>query len=88
MRDHLIEEKHSDPLDQASHLADLHNMQSLEMARLKAAPEQVQDADGNWPETECVDCGEDIGEVRLSLGKVRCIGCQEAKEIRIKRGLR
>ncbi len=45
-----------------------------------AAPEQIQNEDGSWPETECVDCGCDIEEGRLNLGKVRCLRCQETLE--------
>ena len=45
-----------------------------------AAPEQVRNEDGTWETTECVDCGDEIEEGRLNLGKVRCLRCQALLE--------
>lgn len=72
----------TDPLDQASHLADMHNQRSLEAHRAKAAPEQVQRADGSWPFPECCDCGDEIEPERLQHGRIRCFSCQRLKENR------
>lgn len=76
------EERFTDPLDAASHLADLHNQASVEKARAKAAPDQVKNADGTWPITHCIepDCDEELGPVRLLMGSVRCMPCQAHKE--------
>lgn len=72
--------KHADPLDQASELQEAHNDESIRKARLAAAPEQVRDINGNWPTLECVDCGEDIEEIRLEMGRIRCFSCQSSLE--------
>lgn len=69
----------ADPLDQASQLTQRLNDASVTEARHLSAPEQVQNQDGTWPVTECVDCGSDLGE-RASLARVRCIHCQERVE--------
>lgn len=80
------EDRCADDLDKASRLADLHNTNNVLVARMKAAPQQVQNPDGTWPVTECA-CGEEIVPQRLAHGYVRCVGCQEAKEKREKRGM-
>lgn len=69
-----------DPLDQATQHEENQRAISEKAVRARAAPEQVQNKDGSWPVTECIDCGSDIGEGRLELGKVRCIRCQELKD--------
>lgn len=66
-----------DPIDQASELSQTLNDAYVGQARAKAKPEQVQNPDGTWPHTECVDCDTEIPEGRLKLGKIRCIRCQE-----------
>lgn len=43
------ESRFTDPLDAASHMADLHNRRSEAVVRAKAAPEQVPNPDGSWP---------------------------------------
>lgn len=79
-------EKYIDPLDQAAAIAAAAADDGIAAARRRAAPEQTKNEDGTWPVTECLDCGCDIPEGRLNLGKVRCVFCQEAKE-RKERGL-
>jgi RNA polymerase-binding transcription factor DksA len=49
---------------------------ALEMHKAKVAPETHPNFDGET----CVDCGDDIPEVRLTMGKVRCVHCQELLE--------
>ena len=72
--------KHPDQLDNAAELEQLHTERSVAAARAKNRPEQVKNEDGSWPHTECISCGEDIPEVRLNLGKVRCVTCQSLLE--------
>ena len=79
--------KFADPLDQASHLAATLNEDGVRDARRKAAPEQEQLPDGTWPTTECVgyageECGDDLPEARLKMGRIRCVRCQQKKEKR------
>ena len=33
----------------------------------------------------CVECGEEVPEVRIKLGFDNCVSCQELKELRAKR---
>jgi hypothetical protein len=78
----------TDPLDAASHIADLHNRRSEAVVRAKAAPEQVRKPDGTWPTETCIDCDEELNAVRLMMGRVRCIACQTHKEkLEARRGL-
>ena len=80
-------ERAPDVLDRASALTARLNEAYVEEARHRARPEQKQNPDGSWPQTECEDCANDIEPGRLALGKIRCLGCQEARESRLKRGL-
>ncbi len=50
--------------------------QALEAHKAKVAPESHPDFDGE----SCLDCGDTIPEVRLNMGKIRCVYCQEALE--------
>jgi len=82
------QERMADPVDVASD-GELRNTEEhIRRQRMLAAPEQEQQTDTYggkyWPVTECLDCGDDIEPARLQMGKVRCVGCQTAKERRIK----
>jgi len=74
----LLYERHSDPVDEANALVEASTAERIVAARLANAPEFHPDFDGET----CVDCGADIPEQRLALGKVRCVHCQERKENR------
>ena len=69
-----------DLLDRASELAGRYADEGVAHIQKQAAPQQVQREDGSWPYPECIECGEDIPEARLKLGRIRCVGCQEAFE--------
>lgn len=73
---------HADPLDMATHYNEQATEDAIERQRRLAAPEQLQNADGSWPHTECVACGDDIEPARIAHGKVRCFACQSALERR------
>ena len=75
-----MHDKTRDPLDVAQELTEALARAAEEEVRLKARPEQVKDAQGNWHTTSCVDCEEDIESGRLNLGKVRCFSCQDLLE--------
>lgn len=72
----------ADDVDRANDYAQRMNDAAVAQAMRKAAAEQVQNPDGSWPVTECVDCGIDIEPGRIQLGKVRCLTCQEVLEKR------
>ena len=65
----------ADNLDQAQELTTLLTEAYVDSARAGAKPEQVQNADGTWPVTDC-ECGDAIPEARIRLGKIRCVACQ------------
>jgi RNA polymerase-binding transcription factor DksA len=71
---------YADELDRAADLQQAANDAALQRVQRAARPEQVQNPDGTWPHTECVDCGEDIELPRLEMGRVRCFACQELLE--------
>ena len=70
----------ADILDQASNVTLASTANQIAHLSYLAAPEQERNADGSWPETECVDCGEEIEVGRLELAKVRCFRCQQSLE--------
>lgn len=72
--------READDLDVASELTQKLTDAYIADTQRKARPEQVQKADGGWPQPLCVDCDLDIPSGRLALGKIRCIGCQVALE--------
>lgn len=78
-------ENQPDEIDRANDLAARYTETYIDEVRRRNKPEQVQRADGSWPEPDCVECGDAIPTARLSLGKIRCIFCQEALERSAKR---
>lgn len=46
----------------------------------KVAPERHPDFDGQ----HCIDCDAEIPQVRLNMGKIRCVDCQSELELRNK----
>ena len=70
----------ADILDQASNVTLASTANQIAHLSYLAAPEQVQNEDGSWPVTECVDCSDEIEEGRLELAKIRCKRCQEILE--------
>lgn len=72
-------------IEQAEAVAEAVREAALSNVRKALRPEQVQNADGTWPHPECEDCGEDIPLGRLSLGKIRCIFCQNVRGGRVLR---
>lgn len=77
---------YSDNIDQANELAQKMNDAAVAQARARSKPEQVQNPDGSWPVTECVDCAAEIERGRVELGKTRCFTCQEVREKLDRRG--
>ena len=67
---------HADFLDQAEETAQAFTDESVAKVRKALEPETHPDFDGE----SCVDCWEAIAKGRLTLGKVRCIYCQEILE--------
>ena len=73
-----MNERHADPLDEASALSASLTEQAISAARRVNAPESHPDFDGE----SCIDCGDTIPANRLALAKIRCVRCQTLKEKR------
>lgn len=75
----IVEDAGSDVYDDAD-IASAFEMaitnRAIEETRAKAAPESHPDFDGE----SCLDCGDTIIPLRLSLGRIRCVVCQERLE--------
>ena len=56
------------------------NADAESRARGKSAPESHPEFDGY----HCIDCAEGIHPVRLAMGKVRCMECQDFLERRVR----
>jgi RNA polymerase-binding transcription factor DksA len=65
-----------DEADIASALEMGYMAQALEAHKAKVAKETHPDFDGE----SCIDCGEEIPQLRLSMGRIRCVYCQESLE--------
>ena len=69
---HFVSNDVLDEGDQASAYQMRENAIALARAKEAMAPETHPDFDGEC----CVDCGDDIPQARLDMGKVRCVICQ------------
>jgi RNA polymerase-binding transcription factor DksA len=54
---------------------------------IAAARAKLRDKEPDFDGQHCVDCGDEIPQARLDMGRARCVTCQEVKEERSKRGL-
>jgi len=70
----------ADLIDKASDVIEACTEEAERRIRKQAMPEVHPDFDGQ----HCVDCEEPIHFVRLEMGRVRCVGCQELLDQRRK----
>ena len=70
----------ADDLDAAAELTQQRTDDAILEARRLTLPQQVRNDDGSWPQPDCDDCGNDIPEGRLLMGKIRCVYCQDRRE--------
>jgi len=75
-----VAERTADVIDQAGAVSEMMLKANLNSARGKSAPETHPDFDGE----HCIACGADIPKERVALGRIKCVGCQQAIEIRNK----
>ncbi len=91
----VLTERSADVLDIASHAEAVATAVARDAAKLTVMPEkarredgtlvtQGQDERGYWRIPDCVECGQEIPQLRLELGRVRCVGCQTVLEKRRK----
>ena len=78
----MEQEKYSDPLDVASRNESIATDDAVREQRKLAVPQQFPDAAVNFTITECVECGEHIGEQRLKVAikNLLCWDCATAQE--------
>lgn len=70
-------ERYTELIDAAQVQQDKTNMAAVEAVQLR---EQADNTDSNFDGKHCVDGGEVIPTARLTLGKIRCVYCQELLE--------
>lgn len=63
----MEQEKYSDPLDVASRNESIATDDAVREQRKLAVPQQFPDEHGHFAVTECLECGEHIGEQRLKV---------------------
>ncbi len=80
----MEQEKYSDPLDVASRNESIATDDAVREQRKLAVPQQIPDEHGHFAVTECLACGEHIGEQRLKVAikNTLCIYCATEQERR------
>ena len=78
----MEQEKYSDPLDVASRNESIATDDAVREQRKLAVPQQFPDKNGHFAVTECLECGEHIGEQRLKVAikNLFCWDCATAQE--------
>ena len=66
----------ADPLDEATALTATMTAHAVAAARAANSPQYHPDFDGE----SCIQCGDEIPQDRLAMGKIRCVACQSALE--------
>lgn len=76
------QERCSDFLDTASRNESIATDDAVREQRKLAVPQQFPDEHGNFAVTECLECGEHIGEQRLrvAIKNLLCWDCATAQE--------
>lgn len=69
-------ERSADQLDIAADLQDQANEQALANFRKSDKPQAHPDFDG----AHCLDCGDDMPELRLQMHRIRCTSCETVVE--------
>ena len=80
----MEQEKYSDPIDVASRNESIATEDRVREQRKLAVPQQFPDEHGHFAVTECLECGEHIGEQRLrvAIKNTLCIYCATEQERR------
>jgi RNA polymerase-binding transcription factor DksA len=78
-----LDEKLSDPLDIASRAEMAENFNALAQVRRNLKRDQEPNANGVYPDTDCSECGSEIGYGRLqaAIQNSLCIHCASAREL-------
>ena len=78
---------HPDPSDIASDLEMQATGAAISAAQRRAAQDQKPNADGSYAQTDCDDCGDEIGEARLRIAprNLWCVYCATRREANTRR---
>jgi RNA polymerase-binding transcription factor DksA len=68
--------RESDNLDIASELQDKFNQRGI----LESQAEMAQQTDPDFDGVHCLDCDAGIPAGRITLGRMRCVDCQDVLE--------
>lgn len=63
----------ADIVDAANDVVAICTEEAERRIRNKVLPEFDEDFDG----THCIECAEPLHYVRISMGRIRCVSCQE-----------
>jgi RNA polymerase-binding transcription factor DksA len=76
-----------DPIDSASLIEAAALRENIAQVQWASRPQQLPRDDGTYAVTDCDECGNDIGEVRLRIApkNLMCVGCAAAQEVEQKR---
>lgn len=79
MTDHQEGGHISDVIDRASQVEERHRGAALSavLAQARRKPKQVPLPDGTYPDPDCEECGNEIGEgrLRVAIDNTWCIEC-------------
>lgn len=73
-------ERSADELDIASELEMAFSEKAQEAIVLRLRPEKHPDFNGK----DCIICEEPLPELRIAMGRIRCVACQQRKEAKEK----
>lgn len=79
-------EKTADETDFATQVEEVSRQAHIDEVRRRMKPEQEPDEHGNYPHPDCVECGNELPQARLKLGRILCVECQTVKERRLALG--
>lgn len=67
----------ADNLDRASELEEIQRQSAIQAMQRK-----MQQVPSDFDGTNCVDCGDEVEEGRIAIGKYTCFLCQTKRERR------
>jgi RNA polymerase-binding transcription factor DksA len=75
-------EHHPDPIDRASALELATTEDAIRVVQARNVQKQKPGADGEYPEPDCIECGNEIGigRLRVAANNVMCIHCATIAE--------
>lgn len=80
-------EHHPDPIDRASDLELATTENAIRVVQARNVQKQNPGADGEYPEPDCIECGNEIGigRLRVAANNVMCLFCASIAEKRWRR---